>query len=109
MAMAKWQMDVTLAITDMHTDNCALWDANCNAIDESTQKFGEMCEASHIKHANAREARQKAVVAGDKKDPVLKLLDRVLIKTRQAANRAVENFQKQFEEAQVPRVAANPS
>ena len=91
-AMAKWQMDVTLAITDMHTDDCAVWDANCNAIDESTQKFGETCEASRIKCANACEARQKAVVAGNEKDPVVKLLDRVLVKTRQAANRAIENF-----------------
>ena len=24
MAMAKWQMDVTLVITDMHTDDCAV-------------------------------------------------------------------------------------
>ena len=51
-AMAKWQMDVTLVITDMHTDDCAVWDTNRNAIDESTQKFGEMCEASRIKRAN---------------------------------------------------------
>ena len=106
MAMAKWQMDITLAITDMHTDNCAVWDVNRNAIDESTQKFRETCEASRIKHAAAHEARQKAVVAGNEKDPVIKLLDRVLIKTRQAANRAVENFRKQFEEALVPRVPA---
>ena len=105
-AMAKWQTDVTLAITDMHTDDCAVWDANHHAIDESSQKFGETYEASHIKRANAREARQKAVVAGDEKDPVLKLLDRVLTKTRQAANRAVENFQKQFERALVPHVPA---
>ena len=105
-AMAKWQKDVTLAITDMHTDDCVVWDANCNAIDEATQKFGEMCEASHIKHANAREARQKVVVAGDEKDPVIELLDWVLIKTRQVANKAMENFQKQFEEALVPRVPA---
>ena len=105
-AMAKWQMDITLAITDMHTDDCALWDANCNAIDESTQKFGETCETSHIKRANAREAHQKAVVAGNEKDPVIELLDRVLVKMRQAANRAIENFQKQFEEALVPRVPA---
>ena len=37
---------------------------------------------------------------------MLKLLDRVLIKMRQAVNRAVENFQKQFEEALVPCVPA---
>ena len=105
-AMAKWQMDVTLAITDMHTDDCAVWDANCNAIAESTQKFRETCKASRIKRANAREARQKSVVAGDEKDPVVELLDQVLIKMRQAVNRAVENFQKQFEEALVPRMPA---
>ena len=105
-AMAKWQMEVTLAITDMHTDDCAVLDANCNAIDESTQKFGETCEASHIKCANAHEASQKAAVAGDEKDPVLELLDQVLIKMRQAVNRAIENFQKQFEEALVPCVPA---
>ena len=106
MAMAKWQADVTLAITDMHTDDCAVWDTNHNAIDKSTQKFRETCEASRIKRANAREARQKAVVEGNEKDPVLELLDRVLIKMRQVANRAIENFQKQFEEALVPSVPA---
>ena len=90
----------------MYTDDCAVLDANHNAIDESTQKFGETCEASRIKHAAAREACQKAVVAGDEKDPVIKLLDLVLIKMTQVANRAVENFQKQFEEALVPRVPA---
>ena len=88
-AMAKWQMDVTLVITNMHTDDCAVWDANHNAIDEFTQKFGEMCGASRIKRANAHEAHQKAVMAGNKKDPVLKLLDWVLIKMRQVANRAM--------------------
>ena len=62
MAMAKWQKDVTLTITDMYTDDCVVWDAKCNAIDEATQKFRETCEASHIKHAAAHEARQKAVV-----------------------------------------------
>ena len=58
------------------------------------------------KRAAAHEAHQKAVVAGDKKDPVIKLLDQVLVKMRQAANKAVENFQKQFEEALVPCVPA---
>ena len=46
------------------------------------------------------------MVAGDEKDPVIELLDRVLIKTRQAVNKAVENFQKQFEEVLVPRMPA---
>ena len=105
-AMAEWQKDVTLAIADMHTDNCVVWDAKCNAIDEATQKFREMCKACHIKHAAARKTRQKAVVAGDEKDPVIELLDRVLAKTRQVANRPMEKFQKQFEEALVPRVPA---
>ena len=67
-AMAKWQKDVTLAITDMYTDDCVVWDAKCNAINEATQKFGETCEASRIKRAAACEARQKAVEAGNKKD-----------------------------------------
>ena len=106
MVMAKWQKDVTLAITDMYTDDCVVWDAKCNAIDEATQKFGEMCEASHIKRAAAHEAHQKAVLAGDEKDPVIELLDRVLVKTRKAVNKAMENFQKQFEEALVPRMPA---
>ena len=106
MEMAKWQRDVTLAITDMHTDDCAVWDANRNALDELTQKFGETCEASHIKHAKDREARQEALMAGDKKDPVIELLDQVLMKMRGVGNRAIENFQKQFEEALVPRVPA---
>ena len=104
--MVKWQKDVTLAITDMYTDDCVVWDAKHNAIDEATQKFGETCEASRIKCAAAHEACQKAVVAVDEKDPVIELLDWVLVKMRQAANRAVENFQKQFEEALVPRMPA---
>ena len=105
-AMAKWQKDVTLTITDMYTDECVVWDAKRNDIDEATQKFRETCKASHIKHAAAREAHQKAVVAGDEKDPVIELLDRVLVKTRKAANKAVEAFQKQFKEVLVPRVPA---
>ena len=84
-AMAKWQKDVTLMITDMYTDDCVVWDAKHNAIDEATQKFGETCEASHIKRAAAHEARQKAVVSGNEKDPVIELLDQVLVKTRKAA------------------------
>ena len=77
MAMAKWQKDITLAITDMYTDDCVVWDVKHNAIDEATQKFGETCKASRIKHAAAREARQRAVVEGNEKDPVIELLDRV--------------------------------
>ena len=69
-------------ITDMYTDDCVVWDAKHNAIDEATQKFGETCKASRIKHAAARETHQRAVVAGDEKDPVIKLLDWVLVKTR---------------------------
>ena len=105
-AMAKWQKDITLVITDMYTNDCVVWDAKCNAIDEATQKFGETCKASRIKRAAAHEARQKAVVADNEKDPVIKLLDQVLVKTRQAANKAMENFQKQFEEVLLPRMPA---
>ena len=105
-AMAEWQKDVTLAIADMHIDDCVVWDTKHNAIDEATHKFEATCEASHIKCAAAREARQKAVVAGKEKVPVIKLLERVLVKMRQVANRALENFQKQFEEALVPCVPA---
>ena len=105
-AKGKWQKDVTLAIADMHTDDCAMWDARRNAIDEATQEFGEACKASRIKCAVACEAHQRAVVEGYEKDPVIELLDRVLIKMRQAANKAMEAFQKQFKEALVPRVPA---
>ena len=56
-AMAKWQKDITLAITDMYTDDCVVWDAKRNAIDEATQKFEETCEASRIKRAAVHEAR----------------------------------------------------
>ena len=83
-----------------------MWDAKCDAIDKASQKFGETCETSHIKCAAAREAHQNAVVAGDEKDPVIELLDRVLVKMREAANRAVENFEKQFEKVLVPRIPA---
>ena len=41
---------------------------------------------------------------GNEKDPVIELLHQVLIKMREAANKAMEAFQKQFEEALVPRV-----
>ena len=92
-AMAKWQKDVTLAITDMYTEDCVVWDTKHNAINEATQKFGETCKASRIKRAAAHEARQRAVVEGDEKDTVIELLHRVLVKTREAANKAVEAFQ----------------
>ena len=105
-AMGKWQKDITLAIADMHTDDCVVWDAKHKAIDEATLEFGEACEASRIKRAVAREACQRAMVEGNEKDPVIELLDRVLIKTREAANKAMEVFQKQFEEALVPCVPA---
>ena len=103
-AMGKWQKDITLTIADMHTDDCIVWDAKHNAIDEATQQFGETCEASRIKCANAREARQRAMAEGNEKDPVVKLLDRVLIKMREAVNIALEAFEKQFEQVLVPRV-----
>ena len=70
-AMRKWHADVTLAITDMHTDDCVVWDAKCNAIDEAMRKFGQTWEASRITHANSCEAHQKAVVEGNEKDPVV--------------------------------------
>ena len=105
-AMAKWQKDVTITITDMHTDDCVVWDAKHNAIDEATQKFRKMCKASCIRRAAAREAHQRAVVEGDEKDPVIELLDQVLVKMREAVNKAVEAFQKQFKEVLVPCVPA---
>ena len=103
-AMGKWQKDITLAIADMHTNDCVVWDAKCKAIDEATQELAKACEASHIKCAIAHEARQKAMVEGDEKGLVIELLDRVLVKMREAANKAMEAFQKQFEEALVPCV-----
>ena len=102
--MGKWQKDITLTIADMHIDDCVMWDAKCKAIDEATQEFGKACETSRIKCGVAREACQKVLVEGNKKDPVIELLDWVLVKTREAANKAMEAFQKQFEEALVPRV-----
>ena len=105
-AMTKWQATVSFAIMDMHTDDCIVWDAKRDTLDKATQIFGEACEANCIKCANAREARRKAVVEGDEKNPIVKLLDWVLVKTREAANLAVAAFQKQFEEALVPRMPA---
>ena len=104
MAMGKWQRDITLTIADMHTNDSVVWDAKHNAIDEATQEFGQTCEASCIKCANACEARQRAMVEGDEKDPVVKLLDQVLIKMREAANIAVEALEKQFKEVLVPHM-----
>ena len=106
MAMAKWQKDVTLMITDMYTDDCVVWNAKRNAIDEATQNFWETCKASRIKHAATHEAHQRAVVEDDEKDPVIELLDQVLVKTREAGNKAMEAFQKQFQEVLVPCVPA---
>ena len=40
-AMTKWQVTVSLTITDMHTNNCAMWDAKHDALNEATQDFGE--------------------------------------------------------------------
>ena len=90
----------------MHTDDCVVWDAKHNTIDEATWKFEQMCETSRIKCAKAREAHQKAVIEGDEKDPIVKLLDQVLEKTRRVANHTVEAFQKQFKEVLVPHVPA---
>ena len=105
-AMRKWQGDVTLAITAMYTNDCTVWDANRNAMDDTKWEFRQACKTSHIKCAKARKARQKAIVEGGEKDPVIKLLDKVLEKTRVAANHAVDAFQKQFKEALVPCVPA---
>ena len=105
-AMRKWQADVTLAITDMHTDDCVMWDAKHNTINKATQKFGQTCETSRITCAKAREACQKAVIEGNKKDPVVELLDQVLEKTRRAVNHTVEAFQMQYKRALVPCMPA---
>ena len=104
--MRKWQANVTLAITAMHTNDCTVWDANRNAIDDATWDFGKVCEASHIKHAKAHKAHQKAIVDGEEKNPIIELLYKVLEKTRVVANQAVDAFQKQFKEVLVPRVPA---
>lgn len=105
-AMGKWQAEVTLAIMDMHTDDCTVWDLKCEALDKATRVFGKTCEASHITRANACEARHRSVMEGDEKDPIIALLDQVLEKTRVAANLVVQAFQKQFEEVLVPSVPA---
>ena len=91
-AMTKWQATVALAITDMHTDDCVVWDTKCNVIDKATQTFGEVCEASCLLRADTREACHKAIVEGEEKDPIIELLDQVLEKTRRAANLAVVAF-----------------
>ena len=59
-AMRKWQADVTLMVTAMHTNDCAMWDANRKAIKDALWDFEKVCEASHIKHAKDHEAHQKA-------------------------------------------------
>ena len=45
--MGKWQKDVTLVIADMHTDDCAVWDAKHKAIDEATRVWEVMRSQSH--------------------------------------------------------------
>ena len=105
-AMRKWQASVTLAVTAMHTNDCTVWDANRNAIDDATWDFGKVCKASRIKHAKACEAHQTAIVEGKENDPIIELLDKVLEKTRVVANQAVHAFQKQFKEVLVPHVLA---
>ena len=99
--MTKWQVTISLTITDMHTNDCAVWDAKHDALDEATQDIGKTCETNRIKHAH-----HKAVVAGDEKDPIVELLDWVLVKMREAVNLMVVAFQKQFKEALVPRMPA---
>ena len=105
-AMRKWQADVTLMVTAIHTDACTVWDTNRNAIDDATWDFRKVCEASRMKHAKDCEAHQKAVAEGKEKDPVIELLDKVPEKTRVVANQAVDAFQKQFKKALVPHVPA---
>ena len=105
-AMRKWQADVTLMVTAMHTNDCAMWDANRKAFNDALWDFEKVCEASHIKHAKDHEAHQKAIAEGEEKDPIIKLLDKVLEKTRVVANQAVDAFQKQFKKVLVPRVPA---
>ena len=58
--MTKWQATVSLTITDLHTDDCTMWDAKRDALDEATRDFGKMCETNHIKRAKAHEAHHKA-------------------------------------------------
>ena len=94
--MRAWQSKVSLAVTDMRMDDCNVWDAKCNTIDEATMRFDQICETSRITCAKVHEEQCKAVKKGDAPDPVLELLDRVLEKTRVVANMAVEAFQKQF-------------
>ena len=45
-------------------------------------------------------------MAGDENDPIVKLLDWVLVKMREAVNLMVVAFQKHFKEALVPHVPA---
>ena len=103
-AMRKWQVDVSLAMTAMHTEDCTMWDAKCKALNEATQKFGEKCEVSQVTCAKICKAHRKALVKGDEDNPVVILLEKVLKKTRVAANHAVEGFQKKFEQALLPHV-----
>ena len=105
-AMTKWQATISLTIMEMHTDDCAMWDAKHDTLDEATRDFRKTCETNRIKRAKARAAHHKAEVVGDEKDPVVELLDRVLVKMREAANLMVVAFQKQFKEALVPRAPA---
>ena len=91
---------------DMHTDDCAMWNAKHDGLDEATRDFGKTCETNHIKCAKAHEACHKAVVADDENDPIVELLDWVLVKTREAANLMVVAFQMQFKEALGPCMPA---
>ena len=105
-AMRALQTTVTLAMTHMQTDDCTIWDAKCSTIDEATTKFGQVYEQSQIVRATAHDSQHEAFKQGDALDPMVKLLDHVLEKMRVAANVAVAAFQKQFQEALLPRVPA---
>ena len=100
--MRTWHTTVTLAVMDMHIDDCIVWDAKHKALDEATNTFGRSCEQAHIMHAKAREAQHKAIQKGQAPDHVVALLDWVLLKTRTAANTAVDAFQKQFHDTLLP-------
>ena len=84
--MRTWHTTVILAMTGTHTEDHTIWDAKCDTLDEATTKFSQVYETARITCTKAWDDQHKAIQEGDARDPVVDLLDWVLVKTRRAAN-----------------------
>ena len=75
-------------VTDMHTEDHAIWDAKHKTLYEATSTFGLACKTACIACAKAQDDQQQAVEEGDPKDIIVALLDWDLESTRKVVNAA---------------------